>query len=491
MPLPYIPDTITVHLGPPNSNAPNVTVPFSTYIKNVASSEIYPTWPEAAIRANMLAQNSFALNRVYTEWYRSQGYDFDITNSTAYDQAFVPNRDIFENISQIADEIFTDYLTRPGSIEPLFAQYCDGIQTTCEGLSQWGTVPLAEQGLGAYDILTHFYGTNLHLVQDAPVSPNLGTYPGRALRLGDIGDDVRTIQLRLNRISNNYPLIPKIINPTGAFDLSTEDAVKTFQRTFGLTPDGIVGKATWYRIAYLFTAIKRLAELDSEGIALEEASPVFPRVFRIGDSGIAVRTMQYYLKVLSMFYPEIPYVDDDGYFGPKTEQAVIAAQKLFGLTPDGIVGPLTWDAIFDAYIGLIKENPNITLPDGAPIFPGRMMVEGMRGDDVLQGQTFINYLSTIYPEIPPVALTGYFGEATLRAVLAAQKFFDIVTATPGVFGPVTWSILAQEYETAIRGAQAQPQQYPGYVLENEQTVPPNGTDAPAAWAEADTQSRGV
>ena len=158
MALPYIPETITVHLGRPDDpTARNVTVPFPDYIKNVASSEIYPTWPEAAIRANMYAQISFALNRIYTEWYRSQGYDFDITNSTAFDQAYVEGRDIFDNISKIADELFNDYLVRPGSVEPLFAQYCDGDRVQCDGLSQWGTVPLAEAGLSPYEILTEFY----------------------------------------------------------------------------------------------------------------------------------------------------------------------------------------------------------------------------------------------------------------------------------------------------------------------------------------------
>ena len=170
MPLPFIPETITVHLGRPDSPARNVTVPFPDYIKNVASSEIYPTWPENAIRANMYAQISFALNRIYTEWYRSQGYDFDITNSTAFDQAYVHDRDIFDNISEIADELFTSYLTRPGSVEPFFAQYCNGTTVTCEGLSQWGTVPLAEQGMTPYEILTYFYGPDLNIVTDTPVA---------------------------------------------------------------------------------------------------------------------------------------------------------------------------------------------------------------------------------------------------------------------------------------------------------------------------------
>lgn len=465
MALPYIPETITVHLGRPGSNARNVTVPFPDYVKNVASSEIYPTWPENAIRANMYAQISFALNRVYTEWYRSQGYDFDITNSTAFDQAYVQDRDIFDNISQIADELFTDYLTRPGSVEPLFAQYCNGTTVTCEGLSQWGTVPLAEQGMTPYEILTHFYGEDLNIVHNAPVSPNLGTYPGEALRLGDYGDDVRTIQLRLNRISTNYPLIPKIYPVDGIFSRPTEDAVKVFQQTFGLTSDGIVGKATWYRIAYLYTSIKRLAELNSEGLSLQDVSPIYPGVLRLGDSGNPVRQLQYYLKVIGAYYAEIPVITDDGFFGPQTEDAVIAAQKLFGLTPDGVVGEQTWDAIYSSYLSIVQSNPELTTPEGVPVFPGRLMVEGMSGNDVEQAQTFLAFLSQVYPEIPEIPVTGYFGERTREAVIAAQELFGIPPT--GTIGPVTWDILADRYETATRGAEVAEQQFPGYVLQNE------------------------
>ena len=465
MPLPFIPENITVHLGRPGSNARNVTVPFPDYVKNVASSEIYPTWPENAIRANMYAQISFALNRIYTEWYRAQGYDFDITNSTAFDQAYVPNRDIFDNISQIADELFNSYLTRPGSVEPLFAQYCNGTTVTCNGLSQWGTVPLAEQGLTPYEILTYFYGNDLNIVANAPVAPNLGTYPGAPLRLGDISNDVRTIQLRLNRISTNYPLIPKIYPVDGIFSRSTEDAVKVFQQTFGLTQDGIVGKNTWYRIAYLYVSIKRLAELNSEGLSLQDVSPIYPGVLRRGDSGNNVRLVQYYLRVLGAYYAEIPVITDDGIFGPATEDAVIAAQKLFGLTPDGIIGEQTWDAIYSSYLSLVQSNPGLTTPEGIPIFPGRLLVEGMSGSDVEQVQTFLSFLSSVYPEIPEIPVTGYFGERTREAVIAAQNLFGLNPI--GIVNPATWDVLAREYETALRGAQAASQQFPGYVLQEE------------------------
>ena len=213
--LPTIPETITVHLGAPNQAAPNVTVPFVDYIANVASSEIYPTWPESALRANILAQISFALNRIYTEYYRVRGYDFDITNSTAIDQYFVDGRDIYENISQIVSEIFDTYIVREGSVEPLFAQFCNGTTVTCPGLSQWGSVSLANEGYTPLEILRYYYGEDIDLVSDAPVMNLTSSLPDRLLRLGTAGDDVRQIQIRLNRISDNYPSIPKIAIPDG------------------------------------------------------------------------------------------------------------------------------------------------------------------------------------------------------------------------------------------------------------------------------------
>ena len=262
--LPFIPESITVHLGAPDEPAENVTLPFMDYIMNVASSEIYPTWPEDAIRANIYAQISYALNRVYTEYYRSRGYDFDITSSTRYDQYFVKGRDIFENIQRIVGEIFNDYIRRQGNIEPLFAQYCNGTTVTCDGLSQWGSVDLAQAGYTPYRILTNYYGDNIDIVQNAPVGDTVPP-PELPLQIDSAGGDVRLLQIRLNRISDNYPSIPKIRYPNGIFGFDTEEAVRAFQRTFNLTDDGIVGNATWYAIQRIYAAVKRLNSLTSEG----------------------------------------------------------------------------------------------------------------------------------------------------------------------------------------------------------------------------------
>ena len=445
MPLPYIPETITVHLGPPGSDAANVTVPFPDYIKNVASSEIYPTWPEAALRANILAEVSFALNRVYTEWYRSQGYDYDITNSTAYDQSFVPGRDIFDNISDLVDEMFDDYLVRPGSVEPLFAQYCSGTTVTCEGLSQWGTVPLAEQGYTPYDILTTFYGDNLNIEYDAPTAPALGSYPGTPLRQGSGGNAVRTIQLRLNRISNNYPRIPKIYPVDGFFGADTEAAVRAFQEVFGLTPDGVVGKQTWYRIAYLYTAIARLAELDSEGVPLSAALDTLPQNLSAGMTGREIRLLQYLLAVIGYFYDTVPQIYITEVFDADTLAAVKAVQNLLGLTPDGIVGPQTWDGIVRLYRGILDVMPEWVQSAEYPLLADRLM-EGSSGEQVARLQEWLTELSAVQPNIPAVPVTAYFGPQTEAAVMAAQQLYG---QTPtGVVGPVLWSTLAREVQRA-------------------------------------------
>ena len=206
MPLtPKIPNEIVVHLGAPDSAAQNVALSFPDYIKNVASSEIYPTWPEDALRANILAQISVALNRVYTGYYRTRGYDFDITNSPAYDQTFVYQRDIYGNISRIVDEIFNNYIRRVGAIEPLFAQFCDGVEVQCPGLTQWGSVELANQGLDYFSILRRFYGDDIEIVTNAPFGDSPVTAEPPTLSEGDTGADVELLQRRLNRISSNYP----------------------------------------------------------------------------------------------------------------------------------------------------------------------------------------------------------------------------------------------------------------------------------------------
>ncbi len=347
---PYIPQRITVHLGPPSSNAQNVTVSFVDYVKNVASSEIYPTWDEAALRANIYAIVSFALNRVYTEFYRSRGYDFDITSSTAYDQFFVNGRSYFENISRLVDELFNDYLRRPGFVEPLAAKFCNGTTVTCEGLSQWGSQNLAQQGQTAPQILRSYYG-NVEIVNNAPVQGIMSSYPG-VLRRGTSGPNVVVIQVSLNRIAQNYPAIPKISSVDGIFGAQTEASVRKFQEIVGLTPDGIVGRATWYALVRYYTAVTSLSELRSQGQRFYANSWANTDPIEEGDRGVKVEHLQYMLSTLAAYIPEIPNVTVDGVFGPATRNAVLAAQRRFGLPQTGIVNYDTWDEIYDQYSGI-------------------------------------------------------------------------------------------------------------------------------------------
>ena len=349
--IPYVPQQITVHLGPPGASAANVTVPFSDYVKNVASSEIYPTWEESALRANILAIVSFALNRVYTEFYRSRGYDFDITNSTAYDQYFVNGRSYFENVARIVDDLFNDYLRRPGFVEPLAAKFCNGTTVTCEGLSQWGSQNLARQGYNSTQILRSYYG-DVEIVPNAPIRGYTSSYPGSPLRRGSTGPNVVVIQVELNRISQNYPAIPKIPNVDGIFGSRTEAAVRKFQEVFGLSADGIVGKETWYELVRIYTAVTRLSELRSQGqqyyaVAWNLNPGIYP-----GESGNKVRHLQYMLSMLSEFIPQIPAVTTDGIYGAKTADAVRAAQRWFELPETGNVDKETWDAIYDQFSGI-------------------------------------------------------------------------------------------------------------------------------------------
>lgn len=361
---PFVPQRITVHLGSPSSNAANVTVPFSDYVKNVASSEIYPTWDESALRANILAIVSFALNRVYTEFYRSRGYDFEITSSTAFDQAFVNGRSYFENVSRLVDELFNDYLRRPNFVEPLAAKFCNGTTVTCEGLSQWGSQNLAQQGYTFDRILRSYYG-DIEIVRNAPIRGITSSYPGTPLRRGSTGPNVVVIQTELNRISQNYPAIPKIPSADGIFGSRTEAAVTAFQRIFGLTPDGIVGPGTWYELVRLYTAVTALSELRSQGQQFYSINWSPPGGLSVGDSGEKVRLLQYMLSVLSAHISTIPPLNIDGIYGPATRAAVLAAQRRFGLPETGTVGAQTWDEIYDQYAGI--ENTNLR---SGETFPG-------------------------------------------------------------------------------------------------------------------------
>ena len=436
---PVVPEFITVHLGRPDQPARNVTVPFTDYIKNVASHEIYPTWPEAAIRANILAQLSFTMNRIYTEYYPSRGYDFDITSTTQYDQYFVENGDQFENISRIVDEIFRSYIVRRGNVEPLFAMFCDGVRSQCRGLSQWGTVQLAEQGYTPYQILQYYYGDDIDVVTDAPVSSRTASYPGRPLRRGSVGEDVRTVQRVLNRIGMNFPAIPPIRDTGGIFDLSTEQAVRAFQNAFNIAVDGVVGPVTWYKLKSVWAGVRGLSELSAQGLTLSDVARAYPSQLRYGDSGIGVETIQYYLGFLGFFLPQLPAIGVTGSFDDTTRDAVYAFQRYAGLPVDGIVGNDTWNALQNAYDRLLTDLPDPYRERLAEIYPGRFLVRGDTGENVVRLQRALQYMAQVYGDMPTVEADGIFGPATQAAVMAAQRRlgFDVT----GAVGPILWRSL--------------------------------------------------
>ena len=255
-----IPEYVVVHDGvPDDESAPNYYVRYKDYIKNVASCEIYSTWAEASLYANILCIQSFVLNRVYTEWYRNQGYNFTITSSTAYDQKWSYGRNVFENIDYIVDSIFNNFLSRPGVTQPIFTSYCDGKRVQCGGLSQWGSQYLAEQGYSAIEIIRYYYGNDMYINSTEFISGVPASYPGYTLTIGSSGQKVRQLQQQLNRIAQNYPLIPTI-TVDGIYGAGTSEAVRVFQQTFRLPQTGMVDYPTWYEISDIFVGVSRIAE---------------------------------------------------------------------------------------------------------------------------------------------------------------------------------------------------------------------------------------
>ena len=457
---PFIPETITVHLGAPDSPAPNVTLDFASYIKNVASSEIFPTWPESALRANIYAITSFALNRIYTEWYRSRGYDFDITATTQFDQKFINGREYFENISYLVDELYNDYVRRQGSVEPLFTAFCNGTTTTCDGLSQWGTVYLANRGYTPYEILQYYYGKDIDIVKNAPVRTAQPSYPGIPLEFGSAGNDVKSLQIYLNRISRNYPAIPKIPAANGIFDDATRQAVRTFQQVFGLEVTGVVEQSTWYRITNIYTAVKRIAELDSEGVRLEEITPSFTEDLSIGMQSDEVRMLQYYLAVIGAYYEAVQPVEITGYFGEMTEKSVKSFQRVFGLPQTGMVDRATRNDLYRAYRGIAESvKPDYT---AVALYPGTVLCEGDSSRSVRIIQEYLTFIHGTYPNIPAVNNTGYFGRITKQSVTEFQRQFGINPT--GIVGAVTWDSIAGVYSDLRYGFDKRPYQEPGYTI---------------------------
>lgn len=460
---PVIPEEIVIHLGAPDSNAENVTETFASYIKNVASSEIYPTWPDEAIRANVLAQISVALNRVYTEFYRSRGYNFDITSSPAYDQTYVYGRDIFSNVSNIVDEIFNSYIRRDGAVEPLFAEFCDGVEVTCNGLEQWGSVELAEEGLDYLSILKNYYGDDISIVTNVPIGDTPSVAPPVVLQEGDTGIDVEILQRRLNRISANFPGIPKIYPADGFFDKSTTDAVRKFQEIFDLNVDGLVGRATWNQVQAIYNAVKKLSSINSEGLSITEVTTRFESDLSEGDSGEGVLNIQYFLSYIALFVPSVISPGLDGSFGPTTANAVRSFQKTYNLPETGVVDRLTFDTLENVYYSIVSEIDYDFYEGRLLPFPGRVLREGVEGNDVRVLQEYLNFIAESYPSIPKVNVDGSFGSRTAEQVREFKRIFNIGGNDERVNAPA-WNAIANIYEDLYAAQAVMPGQYPGYEI---------------------------
>ena len=434
--VPTIPTNIVVHLGEPDEAARNITVPFTEYIKNVASSEIYPNWPTDALKANILAQISFALNRVYNEWYPSQGYNFDITSSPIYDQKFIEDREFYETISEIVDEIFNNYIVKDDQVQPIHAQYCDGKNTTCDGLSQWGSVSLASAGKSPIEILKYYYGDDINLIYNAPVEANIMSYPGFPLKVGTAGDMVRTIKIQLNRISNNYPAIPKILDESEYFTIETETAVKKFQEIFNLVQNGEVNKETWYKIKYIYNAVKRISDLYSEGISKEEATLLFGKVLKSGDTGSYINTLNYLISVIAYFDNNIPSLELTSTYNENTESMIMSFQEKYNLPVTGEVDAKTWKVIKDVYEKTLNNIPKEYLVYEDEFYPGLFLSKGMSGEDIIRLQKFLLKICQKDHSIPGVRVTGIFDSLTEQSVKKIQR--DNNLTENGVVSPAVW-----------------------------------------------------
>ncbi len=429
---PTVPRNITVHLGKPDENARNITISFTDYISNVASSEIYPTWPNESLKANIYAIISFTMNRIYNEWYRSKGYSFDITNSPIYDQAFIENRSTYENINNIVEEIFNNYVVKGKGIEPYFTTYCDGRNTTCNGLSQWGSVALANSGKNYLEILRYYYGNDISIKYNALVGDTIG-YPNYVVSFGSAGNPVLAIQRDLRRIRKNYPAIPNITNTLGIYDQETVNAVKKFQEIFSLPVTGSVDKATWYKIKYVYTSVKKLSDIYSEGLTESEATFLYEDELNYGDTGIEVEHIHYFLDAIAFLDPDIPRLKTNSIYNDNSITMVKAFQSKYNLPVTGVFTYNDWKVLKEVYDKILKNLNNDYVNE---LYPDYFLSLGSSGDDVVRFQRFLLSICRYDHSIPGVRVNGIFDELTKKSVLKIQK--DYGFDENGIVGPLLW-----------------------------------------------------
>ena len=433
---PVVPNNIVVHLGSPSSNSRNITVPFTSYISNVAASELYPTWPQNALIANIYAIISFTMNRIYNEWYRSKGYNFDITSSSAYDQTYTENRSTYENINNIVQEIFNNYVVKGKGIEPYFTSYCDGRKLICNGLSQWGSVTLANQGKTPLEILKYYYGNDISIKYDAEVGDGTIGYPGYDIELGSFGNPVLAIERDLKRIRNNYPAIPEIPSSPGIYTNDLANAVKKFQEIFNLPVTGVVNKATWYKIKYIYNSVKKLGDLYSEGITEEEATFLYNDKLALGNSGIDVEYIHYFLDALAFLDPDIPRLQTNSIYSENTVTMVKAFQKKYGLPVTGDFTYSDWKVLKEEYEKILSFVPDKNKDYVNELYPNNFLMKGMSGDDIKRYQRLLLKICRFDKSIPGVRVNGIFDDLTDRSVRKLQN--DYGFEINGIVGPLLW-----------------------------------------------------
>ena len=392
------------------------------------------SWPEEALRANIIAQVSLALNRIWTEWYPSRGYSFNITGSPGYDQAYVNGRTVFAVMERLTAELFNTFVQRSGDAEPYFTEYCDGKTVTCPGMKQWGTVDRAREGMNALQILRYYYGNRVQLVTTDNIAAIPSSYPGSPLRRGSTGTNVRILQKQLSRIAKDYPSFGKPA-VTGTFDEATENSVKKFQKQFSLTADGVVGRATWNKVSFIYVSVKDLAELTSEGEAAEgtQSTGGWPgTVLRRGSTGSSVEQVQFWLSDLAQFDSSLVRVTVDGSYGAATERAVRAFQQKQSLTADGTVGQRTWNTLYAAWVDAQSDL-------GGTAWPGTALRRGAVGMEVRLVQFWLRLAADNYSALRTVTVDGSYGAATTRAVKAWQSRAGLTV--DGVVGRMTFQSL--------------------------------------------------
>ena len=465
-----IPNFIRVHLGRRERPSTIVSVPYMDYIKNVASHEIFDAWPEEAIIANVYCIISLTLNRVYTEFYRKQGYNFDITSETYMDQRYVHGGIVGARISAIVDRIFNIHLAIVGHKEPFLALYNDGVTVNIPGrLSQWGSFYDArDRGMTAWQIINKYFSQNLELRTVDRFGGVLESYPGYTLAQGTRGDAVRTMQVFLNRILGRHiPNFNPIIT-NGEFGPQTRNAVMTMQGILGLPQTGVIDRRTWYDISKRYATEKALWEMYSEGQRIGIGTTPPTKLMRPGDTGSLVTELQFLLDFIAMYHSEIPFVAQTSRFDSLTTEGVRAFQRLFGITIDGIVGATTWRKLYDVYWGIMQNAvppqppPPGPPPGNIPPFPGVSLRVGSTGQSVRLVQEAINRLAEVTPGLWRIAEDGIFGNGTRDAVMAFQRIFGL--AVDGIVGVNTWRRLMEEAYSAGGPTQPEIPPFPGTNL---------------------------